>query len=49
MSGICGPDGLDIARAGVRGEALLLAELPPGYPAGSLSTQLDDLQLSAEK
>lgn len=49
MSGICGPDGLDIARAGVHGEALLLAELPTSYPAGSLSTQLDDLQLSAEK
>ncbi|MBS0249876.1 MAG: carbon-nitrogen hydrolase family protein [Proteobacteria bacterium] len=49
MSGICGPDGLDIARAGIRGEALLLAELPTSYPAGSLSTQLDDLRLPPEK
>lgn len=45
LSGICGPDGQDIARAGVRGAALLLAELPTGYPAGSLSTQIEDLRL----
>ncbi|CCB63666.1 MULTISPECIES: carbon-nitrogen hydrolase family protein [unclassified Hyphomicrobium] len=49
MSGISGPDGLDLARAGIRGEALLLAELPTTYPIGSLSTQSDDLRLSAEK
>jgi len=49
MSCISGPDGLDLARAGVRGEALLLAELTTDYPAGSLSTQLEDRRIFAEK
>ncbi len=48
MSGISGPDGLDLARAGVRGEALLLAELPTGYPPGSVSTQIEDRRILAE-
>jgi predicted amidohydrolase len=45
LSGITGPDGLDIARAGQRGEALLIAELTFDYPAASLSTQAEDLRL----
>lgn len=45
LSGITGPDGLDIARAGQRGEALLIAELTFDYPSASLSTQTEDLRL----
>lgn len=43
LSGITGPDGLDLARAGQRGEALLIAELPSDYPSAALSTQRTDL------
>lgn len=49
LSGITGPDGIDLARAGPRGEAMLLAELPSDYPDGSLSTQIDDLQTPIAK
>ncbi|GHG94154.1 carbon-nitrogen hydrolase family protein [Pseudodonghicola xiamenensis] len=44
MSVVAGPDGAEIVRAG-RGPALLIADLPVlgDYPAGMLSTQLDDL------
>lgn len=44
MSVIAGPDGVPIASAG-RGPALLIADLPArgDYPAGMLSSQLDDL------
>lgn len=45
LSGITGPDGIDLARAGPRGEALLLAELPDKSPGDCLSTQIEDLQL----
>jgi 5-aminopentanamidase len=45
LSGIIGPDGLDLARAGSHGEALLLAELPDDYPRNALSTQIDDFRL----
>ncbi|WP_045836569.1 carbon-nitrogen hydrolase family protein [Hyphomicrobium sp. 99] len=45
LSGISGPDGIDLARAGPRGEALLLAQLPDKSPSDSFSTQIEDLQL----
>lgn len=45
LSGITGPDGIDLARAGPRGEALLLAELPAQISSDCFSTQIDDLQL----
>jgi predicted amidohydrolase len=45
LSGITGPDGLDLARAGVNTEVLLVAELPPTASLGPLSSQLADLRL----
>ena len=45
LSGITGPDGLDLARAGVNSEVLLIAELPAAESLGTLSSQLADLQL----
>jgi 5-aminopentanamidase len=45
LSGITGPDGLDLARAGVSSEVLLVAELPVAASLGALSSQLADLQL----
>jgi len=45
LSGITGPDGLDLARAGVNSEVLLVAELPVAASLGALSSQLADLQL----
>jgi Carbon-nitrogen hydrolase len=45
LSCITGPDGLDLARAGVNSEVLLVAELPVASSLGALSSQLADLQL----
>jgi hypothetical protein len=45
LSCITGPDGLDLARAGVTTEVLLVAELPVASSLGALSSQLADLQL----
>jgi predicted amidohydrolase len=45
LSGIAGPDGLDLARAGVSTEVLLVAELPVTASLGPLSSQLADLRL----
>lgn len=45
LSGITGPDGLDLARAGVNTEVLLVAELPVTASLGPLSSQLADLRL----
>lgn len=45
LSGVTGPDGIDLARAGPHGEALLLVELPTAYPSNLLSTQVDDLRI----
>lgn len=45
LSGVTGPDGIDLARAGPHGEALLLVELPAAYPSNLLSTQVDDLRV----
>jgi len=42
---ITGPDGLDLARAGVNTEVLLVAELPLTASLGPLSSQLADLRL----
>ena len=39
------PDGLDLARAGVNSEVLLVAELPVIASLGPLSSQLADLRL----
>jgi hypothetical protein len=45
LSCITGPDGLDLARAGVNTEVLLVAELPLTASLGPLSSQLADLRL----
>jgi predicted amidohydrolase len=45
LSCITGPDGLDLARAGVNNEALLVAKSPDSASLGTLSTQLADLRL----
>jgi 5-aminopentanamidase len=45
LSCVTGPDGIDLARAGPHGEALLLVELPGAYPSTLLSTQVDDLRV----
>ena len=45
LSCITGPDGLDLARAGVNTEVLLVAELPVTASLGPLSSQLADLRL----
>jgi 5-aminopentanamidase len=45
LSGIIGPDGLDLARAGVNTEVLLVAELPLTVSLGPLSSQLADPRL----
>ena len=45
LGGITRPDGLDLARAGVNTEVLLVAELPVTASLGPLSSQLADLRL----
>lgn len=45
LSGVTGPDGIDLVRAGPHGAALLLVELPAAYPSNLLSTQVDDLRV----
>ena len=45
LGGITRPDGLDLARAGVNTEALLVVELPVTASLGPLSSQLADLRL----
>ena len=45
LSGITGPDGLDLARAGATTEVLLVAELPETSSLGPLSSQMADLRL----
>jgi 5-aminopentanamidase len=48
LSGITGPDGMDLVRAGPNTSALLIADLPS--PAGlTLSTQLADLRLGEQR
>lgn len=49
LSAITGPDGIDLARAGPRGEALLLAELPYPRPNDCFSTQIEDVQLPLDR
>ena len=49
LSAITGPDGIDLARAGPRGEALLLAELPESRSSDCFSTQIEDLQLPLDR
>jgi len=44
LSGIAGPDGIDLARAGPKGEVLLVADIPTDVRSDTLSTQLSDLR-----
>jgi predicted amidohydrolase len=45
LSGIAGPDGIDLARAGPNGEVLLVADIPTDMRPDTLSTQLSDLRV----
>lgn len=46
LSGITGPDGIDLARAGPDNATMLIADLPASSSLRPLSTQLDDLRLN---
>jgi len=48
LSGIVGPDGIDLARAGPRGEVLLVADIPTDLSSDTLSTQHSDIRLPPE-